>query len=118
MQNSHISALSVGAFRDTRSFSREATWQRGGVPLYKWNARKFYKRDASLGARVKTCRQLRGWSQTDLAVRSGVNVRNIRQYEQNPESICRAETRTVKSLALTLGCRMDDLLPSQVDATE
>lgn len=44
-------------------------------------------------------------------------VISIRQYEQNPDSIGRAEARAVRALAQALGCRTDDLLPVQVGAT-
>ena len=93
-------------------------------PLHEASENRFVDRMEELAAAreretpLKMRRQLRGWSQTDLAVRSGVNVRNIRQYEQNPESIGRAEARAVRALAQTLGCRMDDLLPAQVAPTE
>ena len=112
------------SFRDIRTIASVQDVIGMYNPLHEESENRFVDRMEELAAGrmceapVKICRQLRGWSQTDLAVRSGVNVRNIRQYEQNPEIICRAETRTVKSLARTLGCRMDDLLPSQVDATE
>ena len=112
------------SFRDIRAVASVQDVIGMYNPLHEESENRFVDRMEELAAErmceapVKICRQLRGWSQTDLAVRSGVNVRNIRQYEQNPERICRAETRTVKSLARALGCRMDDLLPPQVDATE
>ncbi len=53
-----------------------------------------------------------------LAERSGVNVRSIRQYEQIPDSISKAEAATVADLAKALGCGMEDLLPPRTGETE
>ena len=66
---------------------------------------------------LKRFRRIRNWSQTDLAAASGVNVRNIRQYEQNPQSIARAELRIVQSLARALACRIEDLAVPLVEET-
>lgn len=93
-------------------------------PLHEESENRFVDRMEELASEqkqiqsLKSLRQLRGWSQNDLAERSGVNVRNIRQYEQNPKSIERAEVRAVKALAQALTCRIDDLIPAQVSETE
>ena len=93
-------------------------------PLHEGSENRFVDRMEGLAVRrndlapLKARRQLRGWSQTELASKSGVNVRNIRQYEQNPETIRRAELATVQSLAKALGCRMEDLTMPDVPATD
>lgn len=66
---------------------------------------------------LKRFRRIRNWSQTDLAATSGVNVRSIRQYEQNPQSIARAELRIVQSLARALACSIEDLAVPLVEET-
>ena len=93
-------------------------------PLHEGSENRFVDRMEGLAVRrnvlapLKARRQLRGWSQTELASKSGVNVRNIRQYEQNPERIRKAELSTVHSLAKALGCRMEDLAISAVPETD
>ena len=93
-------------------------------PLHEESENRFVDRMEELAAEqkqiqsLKSLRQLRGWSQNDLAERSGVNIRSIRQYEQNPKTIERAEVRAVKALAQALTCRIDDLIPAQVSETE
>lgn len=93
-------------------------------PLHEESENRFVDRMEGIAVRrnafapLKTRRQLRGWSQTELASKSGVNVRNIRQYEQNPERIRKAELSTVHSLAKALGCRMEDLAIPAVPETD
>ena len=93
-------------------------------PLHEESENRFVDRMEELAVRqaalvpLRVRRQVRGWSQTELAARSGVNVRNVRQYEQNPKTICRAELSTVQSLAKALGCRMEDLAMPDVPATD
>lgn len=93
-------------------------------PLHEESENRFVDRMEELASEqkqiqsLKSLRQLRGWSQNDLAERSGVNIRSIRQYEQNPKSIERAEVRAIKALAQALTCRIDDLIPAQVSETE
>ena len=93
-------------------------------PLHEGSENRFVDRMEGLAVRrntlapLKARRLLRGWSQTELASRSGVNVRNIRQYEQNPKTIRRAELSTVQSLAKALGCRMEDLSIPDVPAPD
>lgn len=92
-------------------------------PLHEESENRFVDRMEELAVRqaapvpLRARRQVRGWSQTELAARSGVNVRNVRQYEQNPESIRRAELATVQSLARALGCRMEDLATPDIPVT-
>ena len=51
-----------------------------------------------------------GLSQSELAARSGVNIRNIQQYEQRAKDINRAAAISLQSLARVLGCRIESLL--------
>lgn len=60
--------------------------------------------------RLKTLRENRGWSQSQLAEASGVNIRSIQLYEQRVNDIDKAQARTVYRLASALACSVEDLL--------
>ena len=51
-----------------------------------------------------------GYSQRELAEKSGVNLRTLQQYELKAKDINKAATHTLLSLSKTLGCRVEDLL--------
>ena len=51
-----------------------------------------------------------GFSQHELAERSGVNVRIIQSYEQRLRDINKAQLSTVAALAKALDCSTDDLI--------
>ena len=51
-----------------------------------------------------------GLSQSELAARADINIRNIQQYEQRAKDINRAAAITLQSLARALGCRIESLL--------
>lgn len=84
-------------------------------PLHEESENRFVDRIEALiaerrkDAPLKNFRKMHNWSQLELAEISGVNVRSIRQYEQNPTSIAHAELRIVQALARALACRIDDL---------
>lgn len=60
--------------------------------------------------RLKTIRENRGISQTELAKLSGVKLRSIQMYEQKVNDIDKAQAGTVYKLSRVLGCRIEDLL--------
>lgn len=60
--------------------------------------------------RLKKIRENCGLSQSELAVRSGIHIRNIQMYEQRQNDINKAQARTLQSLSRVLGCSMEDLL--------
>lgn len=60
--------------------------------------------------RLKTIREHRGISQTELAKLSGVNLRSIQMYEQKVNDIDKAQAGTVYKLSRVLGCTTEDLL--------
>ncbi len=114
---------SARTFRDIFSIAPASEIVLRYVPLHEESENRFVDwmeglaADRARSVPLKTMRLLRGWSQHVLGLRSGVNVRSIRQYEQDPASILRAGAGTVRILARTLGCRMDDLLPALVSET-
>ncbi len=60
--------------------------------------------------RLKTIRENRGISQTELAKLSGVKLRSIQMYEQKVNNIDKAQAGTIYKLSRVLGCTMEDLL--------
>lgn len=69
----------------------------------------FYK-SADGDSNLKRIRENRGLSQSELAQRSGVNLRNIQMYEQRVNSIDRAQAHILYKLSRVLGCDVEDLL--------
>lgn len=59
---------------------------------------------------LKELRNKSGLSQSQLADKSGVNLRMIQKYEIGERSITKASGETLQSLAETLGCKMEDLM--------
>lgn len=64
------------------------------------------KQTTKLQAQRKKC----GYSQKELAEKSGVNLRTLQQYELGTKEISKASAQTVAALANTLGCRVEDLI--------
>lgn len=62
------------------------------------------------GPKLKTIRENRGLSQNELAEQSGVNLRNIRAYEQRDNEIDKAQAQILYKLSRVLGCNVEDLL--------
>ncbi len=60
--------------------------------------------------KLKRIRESRGLSQSELAVQSGVNLRNIQMYEQRVNSIDKAQANILYKLSRVLGCDVEDLL--------
>ena len=60
--------------------------------------------------RLKTIRENRGISQTELAKLSGVKLRSIQMYEQKVNDIDKAQAGTLYKLSRVLGCTIEDLL--------
>ena len=63
---------------------------------------------------LKMIRLSRDMTQRDLSEKSGVSIHMIQFYEQGVRDINRAEALTVYKLAVTLGCRMEDLLNDDI----
>lgn len=59
---------------------------------------------------LKRIRTAYGFTQAELAERSGVSLRSIQMYEQRNKNINKASADTMYSLAKTLGCTMEDLI--------
>ena len=59
---------------------------------------------------LKRIRKAAGLSQSELAVKSGVSIRNIQMYEQRNNDINKAQVDILLKLSKTLGCNIEDLL--------
>ena len=59
---------------------------------------------------LKSMRESRGFSQSQLAKRSGVDVRIIQNYEQGVRDINHAKVITVLRLSEALACDIYDIL--------
>ncbi len=59
---------------------------------------------------LKRIRKAAGFSQNELAVKSGVSIRNIQMYEQRNNDINKAQVDILLKLSKTLGCNIEDLL--------
>lgn len=59
---------------------------------------------------LKRIRTAYGFTQAELAERSGVSLRSIQMYEQRNKNINKASADSMYSLAKVLGCTMEDLI--------
>lgn len=59
---------------------------------------------------LKTMRESRGMSQSQLAKRSGISIRIIQHYEQGFRDINNAKVITVVKLAEALDCGVRDIM--------
>ncbi|MBQ7920103.1 MAG: helix-turn-helix domain-containing protein [Lachnospiraceae bacterium] len=59
---------------------------------------------------LKRIRTTYGFTQAELAERSGVSLRSIQMYEQRNKNINKASVDTMYRFAKALGCTMEDLI--------
>ncbi len=69
----------------------------------------------SYSTKLQQIRKDAGYSQKELAEKSGVNIRMIQQYESRVKDINKAAVITVLSLSKVLGCQIEDLMESSVN---
>jgi DNA-binding XRE family transcriptional regulator len=63
-----------------------------------------------MNSELKKARYISGHTQESLSESSGVNIKSIASYEQDPEKLSVASYKTVKSLADSLGMDTDDII--------
>lgn len=51
-----------------------------------------------------------GYSQRELAEKTGVNIRTLQQYELGTKDISKASVSSVRALANALGCSIEDII--------
>lgn len=73
-------------------------------------ARKNEPIGANSPSRLQRQRKLCGYSQKQLAEKSGVNLRTLQQYESGAKDLSKAAVSTVAALAKVLGCRIEDII--------
>lgn len=59
---------------------------------------------------LRRIRRACGYSQAELAKISGINIRNIQLYEQRVQDINRASAASLRELAKSLACSIEDLM--------
>ena len=67
--------------------------------------------------KLKKIRQSRGLSQSQLAEKTGINVRTIQHYEQGSKNFDHARIDTILKVCITLNCKLEDVIenPEYVD---
>ena len=64
-------------------------------------------------SKLKRMRVSSGMTQGELSELSGINIKSIASYEQNPEKIKKASVESVYNLADCLGCYIDDIIEKE-----
>lgn len=68
--------------------------------------------------RLHTLRLASGYTQKELAEKSGVNLRTLQQYEIRGKDINKAASANLMALAKVLGCHMEDLMEYDAEDVE
>lgn len=68
--------------------------------------------------RLHTLRLAGGYTQKELAEKSGVNLRTLQQYEIRGKDINKAASANLMALAKVLGCHMEDLMEYDTEDVE
>ena len=64
-------------------------------------------------SKLKTKRMEAGLSQSQLAERTGINVRTLQHYEQGSKIFDHARIDTIVKVCLVLNCKMADIIENQ-----
>jgi len=64
----------------------------------------------SYKSNLKRMRVISGMTQQELAALSGVNIKSISAYEQNPATVNKASCDTLFYLAESLNCEIEDIM--------
>ena len=67
-------------------------------------------RKKDMPSKLQQQRKKCGYSQRELAEKSGVNLRTLQQYELKTKDINKASVQSIVALANVLGCRVEDLM--------
>ena len=63
--------------------------------------------------KLKELRQARGLSQSQLAEKTGINVRTIQHYEQGSKIFDHARIDTILKVCIALNCKLEDVIENQ-----
>lgn len=86
------------------------TFHEADISKFVYSALKIMSKSETDVSPLKRQRKSAGFTQQELAERSGVSLRMIRAYEQNKQDISKAEAAAVLNLASVLGCSPYSLL--------
>lgn len=86
------------------------TFHEADISKFVYSALKIMSKSETDVSPLKRQRKSAGFTQQELAERSGVSLRMIRAYEQNKQNISKAEAAAVLNLATVLGCSPYSLL--------
>lgn len=64
----------------------------------------------AISSKLQEMRKRYGYSQRQLAEKTGVNLRTLQQYEIGSKDLRKASVATVYSLANALGCKVEDIV--------
>lgn len=63
--------------------------------------------------KLKELRQAAGLSQSQLAEKTGINVRTLQHYEQGSKVFDHARIDTILKVCLALNCKLEDVIENQ-----
>ena len=69
---------------------------------------------AKINSNLKKVRMMRKLTQDELAGLSGVNIKSLSAYEQQPEKLSSASVNTVYKLAQALNCDVMDIINKEL----
>lgn len=64
-------------------------------------------------SKLKSMRQAKGLSQSQLAEKSGINVRVLQHYEQGSKVFDHARIDKILNVCLALNCKLEDVIENQ-----
>nr|DAS45577.1 MAG TPA: helix-turn-helix domain protein [Caudoviricetes sp.] len=64
-------------------------------------------------SKLKTMRQTKGLSQSQLAEKANMNVRTLQHYEQGSKVFDHARIDTILRVCLALNCKLEDIIENQ-----
>lgn len=64
-------------------------------------------------SKLKTMRQTKGLSQSQLAEKANMNVRTLQHYEQGSKIFDHARIDTILRVCLALSCKLEDIIENQ-----
>lgn len=68
------------------------------------------KRGFGLGTKLRIVRVRRGLSQNELAKETGISLKSIQKYEQEPKRVDSARLDTLCTLSEALDCKITDIV--------
>lgn len=108
--------ISRRSFKDIKKYISMDEISKLYFPLHEAPKEKFVEvvdniiKRKTTQTRLQMQRKISGYSQRELALKVGVNLRTLQQYEIRTKDINKAAGITLYALSKALGCRIEDLL--------